>query len=218
MILLLASTSLVVGAAVTVYQRDLEGILNTETNAELAELRDALLDYYEDAQAAPASLADLRVKPDGATGWFGPYVQPEFEDEEAAGLTTLADAWGNAYVLGAVAGWQVTVSSIGPDGEDDDGDDDDRGLVADFDEILWDLTNRELRTIQTAINAYNFYPTSPTYLPGGWVGAVTHLQNEGFLPPGNDYRTRFRYDGWDQSYVDDTDPITSVSSAGPPLD
>jgi len=218
MILLLATTSLVVGAAVTVYQRDLDELLQTETDEELEEIGDAILDYFEDTGETPSSPADLRVEPGGVSGWAGPYLQPEFEDREAAGFTSITDAWGNAYLLGDVEDWQITIRSIGPDGVDDEGDDDDRIAAADLDEALWDLTNRELRTIQTAINAYNYYPTSPTYLPSGWSGAVVKLQNEGFLPPGNDNRTRFRYDGWNQLYVDDTDPITSVTSAGPPQD
>ena len=216
MILLMASTSLALGAAFTIYGETLEEEFEEEMDVDFDALEEALDSYYRDTGAVPAALADLLTKPVGVTGWMGPYLQETFPDLAAANLDPLHDAWGNAYIVAGFADGEFTIRSPGPDGADDNGSDDDIDRVVTLNPASWYETSWELRILEAAIVAYNYYPTDPEYLSGNWETAAATLQTAGYLPSGTTMLKRFLTDGWGQYYEPDGSPITSLESAGPP--
>jgi len=218
MIVLLATTMLAVGHAVSVFNQDVEQELRDETQRELDALRDAVERYRLDTGEPPASLADLLVEPAGVESWMGPYVNESFQDFEAVDMGILRDGWGNPYVFESVGAFDLVVRSSGPNGIDDDGAEDDLVAAGDYHDTAWKETVWERRILNTAVTAYNFYPTDPEFLNGGWPGSLNQLQGEGFIPDGNAWSDRLRTDGWGQDYLPDGDPITSINTAGPPQD
>ncbi len=105
------------------------------TEKEIKELQKAILGdqdrglfgYEEHMNAVPGVLADLFTDPGGGfdnyaqSGWNGPYV--DSRDTDATGVADiLEDAWCTACIYGAGG---RRIYSEGPDGEDDNGADDD---------------------------------------------------------------------------------------------
>lgn len=216
MIALLTTTTITLGTAAVVYHQGLNDAFVEETFEELQGVSDAIGQYWQDVGSLPPDLDALIAPPDDVEGWMGPYIGEWFVDLAAAGIGPTQDAWGNPYIYEIAATNEANVRSMGINGIDDDGDGDDLTIVADIDANAWAVTRWEMRILNAAIAAYNFYPTNPTYLPNGWNAAIGKLQSHGFLPSGNDVKERFRYDEWGQEYEPQGNPITSVASSGAP--
>ncbi len=218
MIALLTTTTISLGTAAVLYHQNLNDALVEETFEELQLVSDAIGEYWQDVGSLPPDLDALLVRPDEVTGWLGPYLGESFIDLATQGLGPTEDAWGNPYIYEVAGTNEANVRSAGINGTDEDGDGDDITIMADIDANAWSVTRWEMRILNAAIAAYNFYPTNPTYLPEGWNGALGKLQSHGFLPSGAEARLRFRYDEWGQEYEPEGSPITSVSSLGAPVE
>jgi len=89
--------------------------------AEIGDLPDAIGDLYAIGTNSP-------YNPFTRSGWNGPYLELQAKDIDGDGTTAaneydvLYDSWGTPYDYDKAAG---TVTSWGPDGQDDAGGDDD---------------------------------------------------------------------------------------------
>lgn len=216
MVVVVAIFAMVSAFIVPIGELFLRRRLEHDTRAEMRAVKSAILAYYRDVGAYPAALGDLATKPDGATGWVGPYLTAGFTDESATDDDFTCDAWRHRYLLIATSVHEQRLRSLGENGLNDGGHGDDIDLRIDVSSVLRDLTQCELEEINIAVRAHNaaHLPDSP--LPISYAAALAVLQTEGFLPSGEAATTKLSTDAWGQAYeTRGPSPVMEVVSIVP---
>jgi hypothetical protein len=141
---------------------------------ELENIATACSYYYQDNTAFPSALTELE----------GEYMDAGFEDD------ALEDAWNRDYRTIEYSGSSPTlrVYSYGPDGQDDQGADDDLSIIVSSIPAGRRTTRQELDIAQSVLNTY-----SELELVGSWVGSGGIREQLGLTET-------FDLDGWGNSY------------------
>jgi general secretion pathway protein G len=213
-VFLAAVTAIVAVAIPTLGKSDRQDSAD-EAIREMDAIEQAIVTYFRDVEAYPATLDDLVTKPAGATSWMGPYVRKDFADREAAQDGWKYDPWRSAYDLVTVSATVRELRSRGPNREDDGGAGDDLVRTIDANPILWVVTKQEMWTVNNAIATYNA-TEAPPWLSHEYTAALNKLEAKGLLPQGSAPKFRYRYDAWGQWYFTIGSPPTAVGTNGPP--
>ena len=149
---------------------------------EMELLSEAVQEYYRDTRQFPSSPLDLLSN--ATSGWSGPYLRGTVDDPWSGQSGYAVDGFGNAYTF-AASGYELTVTSDGPDRTNATADD--LSLVVNVTPILRGMTLEELAVINTAITQYNAIHLGTSPLPGSYPAALSILESAGFLPLGAGY-------------------------------
>jgi hypothetical protein len=187
--------------------------MEAETTEELQLLAEAVVEYYGDLEAFPASLTDLGAKPEGSTGWEGPYIEFEFSDAAGNYDDYRFDVWRQDYVLTVLSGTICTIRSPGPDRVDEGGAGDDIQVEIDVSVKKRETTLKELEQLNLAVDSYNraFFPGTP--LTGTLTDVIATLQANGYLPAGAQTAADLATDQWGSAYLLVGDPVLEVYGA-----
>ncbi len=209
--------SLLIGVAVTIPESYITSKMLNETRKEIVTLGDAILDYYRDVEAFPATLADLVSPSTKPSGWMGPYLEGGFNDEVANKDSYKEDEYLNAYIYSSVSATVRRITSLGPNRTNDSGGGDDIVLNVDVGPVLGDLTRAELSSLNSVIATYNadFLYSNP--LSTTMSTLLDELQAANYLPTGAAAKAKYRYDAWSQEYsTGGQTPVLEVFSPGAP--
>lgn len=209
-VIVLAILALVAGTAVPLAGKNVQRSKIAETRAELAALPAAVSAYFEDTGTLPPSFDDLQQDLAGAAGWAGPYLLATLSAHASSSTSLEQDAWSRDYVVSLAGASSLTVSSRGPDGVA--GNADDIAQVLDVTPVRRAQTLAELRTINTAVSAWNAANLPLAPLSTDWPTALASLVAGGYLPAGT---SAYDADGWGAPYQADppgASPVVAVTS------
>ena len=166
-------SSLIAGTFATLFYRVTNSDLSDATETEMARIKTALLEFYQDMDQFPKDsgsistdfldlerqpLVDSRMDASDTSlqawrrgKWDGPYIQDKFNDN-----SYMKDAWQNDYVYDYTYGNDYcVVTSYGPDRVSGGGDDIViRANARSIKEDKIKATQDELNIIQLALNDY----------------------------------------------------------------
>jgi general secretion pathway protein G len=165
------------------------------TRARLDELAEAALELVRDTGRLPRTVGDLVERPDGVTGWIGPYVATAWSvrDAEGALVPGVPDAWSRPIELEPLSTDRFRLVSRGPDGVPGA---DDLELVVDCTPLRRETTLRALEEVNRSLAAWDaLHPGAP--LERDWPRARARLVAEGLLPAD----PRHERDAWGRPYV-----------------
>lgn len=148
---LVAALALAAGLALpTRAQRD-DALSRRRTERALRALADAGREYFRDALAWPASLAELETS-SGAATWSGPYVRVIAMHAQVDASTNQVDGWGRAIAT-THSGGTWTLRSSGANGSA--GDADDVVLAIEAGPLRAELTLERMDVLNRSIREYN---------------------------------------------------------------
>ncbi len=210
LIVVVAILAVIAGTTLPVVGKSLTRGKIADTRGELALLAPAIANYFEDTGSFPPTFNDLEQNTAAAAGWAGPYLKALLASQPSTTASLALDAWNRAYVVTTSGGSALTMRSLGPDGVQGTGDD----LLQSVDvtPIRRAATLTELRTINTAIAAWNAVNMPASPLPANYASLLSQLVGNGYLPAGTG---AYDADAWGDAYVEDpagASPVVAVRS------
>jgi len=210
LIVVVAILAVIAGTTLPVVGKSLTRGKIAETRGELLALAPAIGNYFEDTGSFPPTFTDLEQNASGVAGWTGPYLKALLASQPSASTSLAKDAWNRNYVVVPVGSSALTIISLGQDGLR--GTADDLTQSVDVTPIRRAATLAELRTINTAITAWNSLNLPAAPLAADYTALLSQLVSGGYLPAGT---SSFDSDAWGDAYEPDppsATPVVAVTS------
>jgi general secretion pathway protein G len=210
LIVVVAILAVIAGTALPVVGKSLTRGKIADTRAELAALAPAIGNHFEDTGIFPPTFADLEQNASGTAGWTGPYLKAMLASQPSTTASLARDAWNRDYVVTTSGVSALTILSLGQDGAQGTADDLSQSL--DVTPIRRAATLAELRTVNTAITAWNAINLPLAPLSSDYAALLGQLVGGGYLPGGSG---TWDTDGWGDAYVSDppgATPVVAVTS------
>jgi general secretion pathway protein G len=211
LIVVIAILTVLAGTTLPTVGRTLTRSRIADTRAELSAMPPALTAYFEDTDSFPPVFGDLEQNLSGAAGWAGPYLRALLAGQPSTTTSLSKDAWNRDYVVSLSGVSELTLTSLGPDGVL--GSADDLVQVVDVTPVRRARSVAELKTVNTAITAWNAVNLPATPLSTSYPTLLSTLAANGYLPAGT---TAFDTDGWGDPYDADppgVSPVVAVNSS-----